>query len=148
MGRPRKPVLLHKMDGTFRKDRHALRVSIPPERLGAPPEWLDIDAVEEWKRLTDHPVYGELLSKPHRGALIEYCVLFSRMVRDAKGMLFVRSIEGGKVVEIEYRMTASERQTLNSLRMQLGLTPASQSKLTQAPETQPTGNRFAALRTA
>jgi hypothetical protein len=45
---------------------------------------------------------------------LEYCVLFGRMVEDAKG---------GKA------LVASERQTLNCLRMQLGITPASQAKV-------------------
>jgi hypothetical protein len=88
-----------------------------------------------------------MLSAVHRGALEEYCVLYGRMVLDAKGILFVRRVEQGAVVEVQYHLTASERQTLNSLRMQLGITPASSAKV-KMPESQPTVNRFAALGTA
>ena len=87
-------------------------------------------AREEWQRLTGHPQYGSLLTSIHRGALEEYCVLYSRMIDDAKGIS---------------EMSATQRQMLNSLRMGLGITPASQCKL-RLPEQKPKENQWAALR--
>jgi hypothetical protein len=122
MARPRKPLILHKLEGTVRKDRHQKRESelrLDAAPLGDAPEWIDAEGKAEWKRLTEDPTYSQVLSPVHRGALIEYCVLYSRMVRESQML---------------GPLTASERQTLNSLRMQFGITPASQSKV-QMPQT-------------
>lgn len=114
MARPRKPTALHVVDGTFRKDRHAGAEVQPTLPIGDPPDWLEGEALAEWQRLLSDPPYAAVLFLPHRGALLEYCVLFARMIEDAKGGA---------------TMNSSQRQNLNSLRMQLGITPASQSKV-------------------
>jgi phage terminase small subunit len=133
MPRPKKPVALHIIQGTARKDRMAARVNemaLPAGPVGEAPEWLIPDARAEWDLLTQHAVYSRVLSPAHRGALIEYCVLFGRMVLWAKG---------------EGEISASERQTLNSLRMQLGITPASQGKV-KMPEQKPAESKWGATK--
>jgi phage terminase small subunit len=102
-------------------------LKLDPSSPGRAPEWFDQEAKAEWKRLAGNAEYSKVLSSVHRGTLIEYCVLFARMVAEAKGL--------GK-------LTASERQTLNSLRMQLGITPASQSKV-RAPQAAEPNNKWA-----
>ena len=117
MSRPKKPQALHILHGTNRPDRDAARVGelvVPPGDIGDCPEWFEDDARDEWLRLVTDPHYSKVLASVHRGALLEYCVLYARMVQDAMG---------------SGDMNSSQRQTLNSLRMQLGLTPASQSKV-------------------
>lgn len=116
-GRPAKPVALHVLQGTDQPCRMADRgaeLALPPSPVGEPPEYFGDIARAEWEALTSHPQYAQVLNPVHRGVLIQYCLLHEKMVRQAKG---------------EDKMTASELQTLNSLRMQLGLTPAAQSKV-------------------
>lgn len=129
-GRPRKPLLLHAIHGTARKDRHAKRgdeLQITGEPLGDPPDFLAAEAAEEWIRLTNHAEYKQVLGSIHRSALIEYCTLHGRMIED---------VRGGK------EFGSTQRQVLSSLRMQLGLTPASQSKV-KFPEKPKQGNPWA-----
>jgi phage terminase small subunit len=128
MGRPRKPIGLHVLDGTARKGRMEKRkdeLKLPSRPIGPPPEYLTPAALEEWKLLTEDPDYSQILSCVHRGALIQLCVLHGRMVEDARGE----------------PMTASQMQTLNSLRMQFGITPASQSKV-KAPKADKPANKW------
>lgn len=125
MARPRKPTALHVIQGTMRastKKQRENTLELEPGSPGDAPEWFDATARDEWERLTKDPDYSQVLSAVHRGALIEYCVLFGRMMAEARG--------DGKI-------SASERQTLNSLRMQLGITPASQSKVKTTGKQQP-----------
>lgn len=130
MARPVIPFAVHQARGTARayvKRRHAVELKLPPGSVGAAPRWLSVESRAEWKRLTNDPDYRKVLSPAHRGALVEYSILFGRMVEDARNLR---------------QMTASERQTLNSLRMQLGITPASQSKV-RAPKSEKPANKWA-----
>ena len=100
-----------------RRDRlqaRANELTLPTSPVGDAPEWLLPDARAEWDLLVLNAEYARALNAAHRGALIEYCVLFGRMLLWAKG---------------EGAITASERQTLNSLRLQLGITPAAQCRV-------------------
>ena len=122
MGRPRKPTVLHVLQGTVNATRHAERINEPVIAAGTgdAPEYLDALAAAEWDRITAPEVWGRVVTAADRSALIDYCVLHSRMVQDAQGVRL---------------MTASERQQLQSLRVQMGLTPAARSKVAApAPE--------------
>lgn len=133
MGRPRKPIALHVVQGTSRKKRLEARINeleLPAGPMGHCPAWMPAPGRQEWDALTTHPQLSLVLNPAHRGALIEYCVLYARMVADAIG---------------ESKITASERQTLNSLRMQLGITPASQAKV-KMPGEKPAESRWAATK--
>jgi phage terminase small subunit len=130
MARPPKPIALHILDGTDRKDRMEKRqdeLKLPPGSVGDPPEWFSPLALEEWNRLTGDPDYSQVLAPVFRGALIEYCFLYGKMLAQVQGT--------GPFV-------AGERQMLHSLRMQLGVTPASQSKV-KGPKTEKPGNKWA-----
>lgn len=133
MARPTKPQALHILEGTNRKaadEKRANDLVLPAGAVGDPPEWLLGEGLAEWSRLTQDEHYKVVLSPVHRGALIEYCVLFGRMIEDAKG--------GDK-------MNSSQRQTFHSLRMQLGITPASQSKVKMDRPKAPSESRFARI---
>lgn len=116
-GRPKKPIGLHKVQGTARKQRLEDRINelnLPAGPMGDPPEWFGDLAREEWSRLTNHEQYRLVLNPVHRSILIQHCALEQK---------FMLSMQGGAP------MTASEFQMYNSGRMQLGITPASQSKV-------------------
>lgn len=118
MGRPRKPTKLHILSGSAKHDPQRLRdrahEPIVTAGVGEPPSYLGEDGRREWLHLTSIEGYREVLTENHRSVLEHYCVLYQRFVDDAKG---------------EKPMSSSQRQTFHSLAMQMGITPASQSKI-------------------
>ncbi len=114
-GRPRKPAGLHVANGTYRADRHGGKLDVPDVSLGEAPEWFDDVARAEWIRLAEM----KHIKAAHKAEVEHYCVLYSRMIDDARGVK---------------DMSSSSRQMLHSMSMQLGLTPASQGKIPAVPE--------------
>jgi phage terminase small subunit len=120
------------LQGTARADVMRQRIGeldLPSGPVGDPPEFLTGEALAEWNMLTSDPNYSPVLSPVFRSALIEYCTLHGAMI-DAQ--------KGGPPLSLE------ARRLLSGLRMQLGLTPASQSKV-QGPKVEPTQNKWAAV---
>lgn len=149
MGRPAKPLAAHRLAGTVRLDRHANRIgelSIE-DGIGKAPAFLPAEGRKEWKRLASHPQYGRALTSLDRDGFTEYCWLHARMVAEIQGLTSIRAI--GEVITPEggeglFALSASDSQRLHSLRMQLGLTPASRSKV-RIPE-KPTANKWQVLK--
>lgn len=132
MGRPRKPVTELKAPKKSRLTARLAELSLPAGPLGPPPEWFHPLAVDEWQRVTMNPQYSAVLNPVHRGGLIHYCALHARMVRREMGE--------------EIAFSASDQQTLSSLRMQLGLTPASQTKVRLPGEKKAEESKWAATK--
>jgi P27 family predicted phage terminase small subunit len=144
MARPKKPLSLHKLQGTGRKSRIEARASelnLPAGSVGPAPEWFGEIARAEWDRLTTHEQYSQVLNPVHYGTLLHYCGLFERMVKELRGDKV--TVDG--VVQ-PATLSASERQTLNSLAMQLGITPASQGKVRMPGETKKQESPWAATK--
>jgi hypothetical protein len=80
---------------------------------------------EEWVRLAALAH----IKAAHRTVALHACILYSRFVDDAQNVR---------------KMTASERQTFHSVYMQLGCTPASQSKVS-APAATPVDDPWSRL---
>lgn len=148
-GRPAKPMRLHVLQGTKRA-HHAAReneLNLKPGDLGPCPAWLPPESRTEWKRLTTDRDYSRCLAPAHRGALIDYCNLYGKMERSERELpRWVNGKEAapgldGTPPPVE-TLTSTERNLLHSLRMQLGLTPASQSKV-QTPKDAEPENPFA-----
>ena len=89
-------------------------LELTPGPLGDPPEWLGTEGRAEWERVTSNAEYAAALAPVHASTLAEYCGLWQKQVDDARGTS---------------KMTGSERAILNSLRGQLGLSPATQSRI-------------------
>jgi hypothetical protein len=119
MGRPRKPTSLHVVQGTGRKSRMEKRSGEPKitASVGAPPEFIAGDPVtlEAWQWAAALPQ----VNASHRPVVEHFCVLYKRFRQD---------------VADERVMSASERQTYHSIQMQLGATPAAQSKVSAPQE--------------
>lgn len=81
-GRPKKPVLLHKLHGTDRKDRMEKRVGelSLDSALPEPPEWLIPEARAEWERLVADSKYRACLATVDRAMMASYCQLWARFV--------------------------------------------------------------------
>lgn len=118
MGRPRKPTRVLEITGAAKNHpaRIAARGNEPKitASIGEAPAYLNSHAAEKWTEIVSDPDYGQVLNASHRETLGHYCLLHQRFVEDVLG---------------ERTMTASERQTYHSLAMQLGRTPAAQSKV-------------------
>lgn len=141
MARPPKPKALHLIHGTARKGRMEKRageLQLKPGTLGACPAWVCPEGREEWKRLTTDKEYSEVLAPVMRGTLIDYACLHGRMIRSEMGL---PAWVGGEELKpltkpdgtvetppVEH-FSGNDRKVLHSLRMQLGLTPSSQSKV-------------------
>ncbi len=130
-GRPPKPSKLHVLHGTRPDRKRENELYIPTAPIGEPPDYIarNPESLAEWERLTGDPIYSQVLAPIFRGTLIEYCVLYARMVEDARGG--------------EQLMT-SDRKQLGSLRMQLGITPASQSKV-RGPKVEKPASKWASF---
>ncbi len=135
MGRPAKPLLAHRAQNTLRMDRHAGRLGELEisDGIGAPPKYLPANGKKEWKRLAEHPQYGRALTSLDRDGFAEYCWLHARLIAEMEG----------SITEALRPLTASDSQRLHSLRMQLGLTPASRSKINLP--TKPVENKWQKL---
>ena len=121
-GRPRKPTKLHVLHGTGAKNPARMKARGLEPRIAAgigdAPDYLTGHAAAKWVEIASDPDYGQVLNASHRETLGHYCLLHQRFVEDVTG---------------ERTMTASERQTYHSLAMQLGRTPAAQSKIATPP---------------
>ena len=114
--------MAHRAQNTLRMDRHAHRLGELEvhDGIGDPPEYLHEPGKQEWTRLAQHPQYGRALTSLDRDGFTEYCWLHARLAMEISG------IEHDTLRPL----SASDSQRLHSLRMQLGLTPASRSKIT------------------
>lgn len=117
MARPVTPIAIHKTRGTLRARRMAsaeVELVLTPGSIGDAPAWFDDEMRAEWERVTSDCELKRVLAPAHRPTVEHHCLLYKRFLQDARG---------------ERQMMASERQTYHSIQMQLGWTPASQSKV-------------------
>lgn len=115
---PRKPAKVHAISGRARAVLNRVNeLDIPAGEVGAAPGWLDADGLEEWNRLVEHPQYSAVLHGLHRAALIQYCALWSKQVKNLRGD------------EDAPKMTTMDVQTLSSLMGRFGLTPVDQARV-------------------
>lgn len=115
-GRPRKPLVLHKIEGTGRKDRDAKRageLQLDPQKP-SPPEWLRDEGLAEWNRLMESERYAAALSVVDRGMVAMYCQLWARYVEGEKADDPI----GGR-----------QLQTLVAVAAKLGLNPTDRTKV-------------------
>lgn len=126
MGRPRKPtpVLISNGSAAKHPDRMRARANEPKISgpIGDPPAYLEGHALEKWLEIISDADYAPVLNSGHREALEHFCILYARFREDVAGTR---------------DMSASERQTFHSLAMQLGRTPAAQSKVAAPPKPKP-----------
>ena len=114
----RKPNEVHKMNGTFRKDRHGEpgeQVAIT-ETVSNPPEWLDREGVMEWMKVVGILSKYNMLKVTDEACLALYCSLYSQLMR------------------LRDTFPANKMVQLRAVMNDLGLTPASRSKI-RVPDT-------------
>ncbi len=108
----------HQLAGTYRKDRHGARADnhIAAGPLPEPPNWMQPEAVEEYRRVQQ--AFGDtgLLTCLDAGLLIAYCQLWARLVELEKA--------------VPYEMPhAAYFTTFATIAGRLGLDPQSRARL-------------------
>ena len=109
----RKPNEVHLMNGTYRADRHGklggeLKITEP---IPNPPDWLDRDAVVEWMKVVGILSKYNMLKATDEACLALYCSLYSQLMR------------------LRDTFPANKMVQLRAVMNDLGLTPASRSKI-------------------
>ena len=130
-GRKPTPVALRILRGNPRQKPIPAEPS-PAKHDGAPPAWLDGDALEEWRRLVPQLQQLGLLTTVDGDALVVYCQTFARW-RQAERELAAH----GQVRQGRWGLQASPwvgiaRELATQLRNMLtefGMTPSSRSRV-------------------
>ena len=146
MGRPRKPLRLLKLSGSFRADRHGGRTeAAPPPALPPMPEIIKADLVgsKEWRRVARELHGAGLLCKLDMATLAAYALAFSKWTRaenELKALGLVIKSQSGAAVEnpwagIARRASKEMRECCGAL----GLNALARTKIDPAPvEEEPT----------
>lgn len=82
MPRVRKPDNVHKINGTYRKDRHGdpdLKMEFENELDSTPPEWLGEYGQAEWMRQTNMFKGSQILLENSRALMELYCILYHQI---------------------------------------------------------------------
>lgn len=118
----RKPNGLHKLNGTFREDRHGKKgLSLDDSNIAdlpLPPDCLSMTAKAEWVRIVAILSPMKLLKATDYGIMLAYCQIFDELFNppvDAFG--------------IKTKPLASLYAQFRGIANDLGLTPISRSKI-------------------
>lgn len=113
MANARKPDNIHLLQGTYKPSLHGDPETKPKPKgeIGNPPEWMPELAAEEWNRKKKILSDAGLLRLADEIIFAQYCLL----VEDLQTELF--------------KFTAAKHTQLRLLQMEMGMTPASRSKI-------------------
>jgi P27 family predicted phage terminase small subunit len=138
-GRYPKPTLLKQLAGNPGHRKLAKEAAFA-RTTAAPPPDLDAAGLEEWNRVAPALVSAGVLLEPDRAALEGYCRWFSRW-RTAMIRLESGRLKAGRYrsVLIEARECSRE---MRAFQVQLGLTPATRSKVAGKPVENDPDNPF------
>jgi phage terminase small subunit len=129
-GRPPKPTVVLKLQGTLRKHRHGNRRDLElGGELPQPPDFLSSAAREEWHRVCTIGRYSKALSPADRGPLTLYCLLWAEL--DA-------CERSGQ------QMQTSRMALFGNIAAKFGMDPSGRAKI-QMPEEPKAANKFAEL---
>ncbi len=137
MPNPRKPTRQKEIEGTARKDRAnpaepKYEPAVPPA-----PEWLCDVARIEWQRVAPLMHGQRLLAEVDMAVLAAYCEMFAEvaeltgLLREGRRYLLEEDGQPRKYPISEERRKAIQR--MQSLAGELGLTPATRSKVSAIP---------------
>lgn len=111
------------------------RMTLPPAEGGPrePPEWLDDEAVEEWRRVVPTLEAARVLADVDYSALAQYCHEWGVSVRAARQLkregLTKRTGHGGSKPNPLIKISKEARMTALRIATEFGLTPASRAKV-------------------
>ena len=133
MGRSKKPTALKLLEGN--PGKRPLNPYEPKPSKKAPPcpKWLEPEAKKEWRRLAGKLERLGILTEADMGVFASYCQAYARW-KAAEEIIsshgFVSKTPSGYLQTIPHVSVAKEyARIMNRCAEQLGLTPASRSKL-------------------
>ena len=132
-GSNKKPLQLHKLQGTTRPSRHGERRIGPPLPPPRCPSWLDPLGKGEWRRVTPELVRLGVVTVLDRVVLAGYCQCFARWRQASESLEREGSVVPGyRGIMRKNPLIMVERQYRESMQrfaQELGLTPSSRARL-------------------
>ena len=132
-GRPRKPTLLKKIQGTHRPCRENPEEPMLPAEVPITPDHLNDYARKEWEEISIILYNQGILSIIDKAALAGYCVMYGRWVEAEKKVEeepFVTENVVGQLITNPYIKIANEAYKLMAKALtEFGMTPASRPKI-------------------
>lgn len=128
-GRPPKPVAKHKLEGTFRSDRHGDRGDLLLDLPGSPqmPAGLGDDARELWVRVVTQLTRAKVAVEIDSSQLEAMCRWWARYLENERHACeFAHDIEAGDVYE---KRAKRAWDAFDKVAARFGLTPADRAKL-------------------
>ena len=131
-GRPAKPTELHKLDGTYRPDRHSNGVAADTQLL-APPDHLSGLALAEWLRVASELHEVNLTTALDTTLLEQYCVMYAQwrgMVAEVDKHGAVQETQTGYSQQTGYFTVAVKlAKEIRDIAKEFGLTPSARSRM-------------------
>ncbi len=130
-GRPTKPIEQHKIDGTYRKDRHAHRLRA--EGFPVRPAWLDEDehAARLWERVTEELLPHEVLASLDSTIIEVMCSSYSDWHKCRAALAEMGAHDDGFRQLMLAKKTA--RDSVLDVARELGMSPSSRASLAIMP---------------
>lgn len=132
MARPRKPVELLKLQGTYKPERHSGRIEAEGA-IGEPPEYLTDQERKAFNDLSEF-VVGNVTGKSDTVALALLSILYTSFIKshkEYKGDFLIETQRGGKKANPAYKILLP---ILMKALQEFGMTPASRQKFNVQPE--------------
>lgn len=132
-----KPTELKKLEGTYRKDRVAPNEPQPRVIAVECPEWIEGVARQEYERLAEVLIRTRVLAETDWVALAAFANEFdgwyraTRLIRKEGSILTSKA--GGKYVNPRVGIASMHFKNMVKLMTELGLTPASRTRISAMP---------------
>lgn len=133
-----KPSEQKKLEGTYRKDRAARNEPKPKVMIPRAPEWLNVVALKEYKRVAKILVATRVLTEADSTALAAYAFQYDKWL-EAEAMVKVEgavlmSEKGGMYLNPWQGVANTAFKNMTVYLAQFGLTPASRTRIEAQPE--------------
>lgn len=134
MSNIKKPTNLKVLKGSLRRHREKKGGALcQTDKIPLPPEFLDTEALKEWKRVAPLLFEAGLLSSLDKACLAGYCQSWSRFLAAEKQLagqeMLITSPTGNLCPNPLIRISRQAQEQCLSMAKQMGITPASRSKV-------------------
>lgn len=140
---PRKPTALHKLQGTYRPDRHGKSEPESPDATGRLPRWAELEGEAEkcYRRLAPMLTSMRVLTQADIAALVQLCRRYAEYMElraqvTAEGATYVVESRNGHQRKTNPAAMVRDRAWADFQKglTEFGLTPVSRSRITAPPE--------------
>ena len=136
-GRPPKSREQHKLEGTFRKDRHGepdqeeeLNYIVEEGNFPIHPDTIKGDGVKAWKIIAERALqYPRLYTWGDYFAMVQYCQAIDYISRAGQEEYFEIDDKGNKRVSADFKAWKDAVMVADRLSQRLGLDPSSRAAL-------------------